>query len=457
MNSNPAGLDTRFVRNFNGEVAAINPVSASIAATNTVAVAVAVDPVRTVAVLDGLASLIRDHVKAINALGVKLKHAEAKVEQYQTAIGQHVKAIKLVSPDDWENIVRAECNLGRSRAYELLAIADGTKTVEQVRAAGAKRVREHEERKKISRPLANGQPADNAGDPEASAAEMRAKFAAIETAAYPKTAKQREPEAAQVYAAELEVTREPPNRVRATIYRTMKLGDAVMQRIKGTSLDSAREIDALVFLNRGAPEGGHTEDVKQLVAEAVAGKNVSAIECKKNGTSPPPGADIAPGGRASLALNDVEIGDLQDADAALKPSHERAARKLLNHFAAAPGEVQRHFLQLMRDDIGSDHDGNDGDELESSGCQEPADQQNKAREKSVDLKAIFRDFKLTDGLKAMSESWRLELEARVSEHLSASRLLDLLERRLERDGINVSLQLQKIRSASTTIRPRHST
>jgi len=192
MNSNPAGLDTRFVRNFNGEVAAINPVSASIAATNTVAVAVAVDPVRTVAVLDGLASLIRDHVKAINALGVKLKHAEAKVEQYQTAIGQHVKAIKLVSPDDWENIVRAECNLGRSRAYELLAIADGTKTVEQVRAAGAKRVREHEERKKISRPLANGQPADNAGDPEASAAEMRAKFAA--TAASPKTAKRREPE-----------------------------------------------------------------------------------------------------------------------------------------------------------------------------------------------------------------------------------------------------------------------
>jgi hypothetical protein len=138
------GLNSGIFNKINPEArqeaaAATNPISASIAATDTVAVAVAVDSVRTVAVPDGLASLIRDHVKAINALGAKLAHAGTKIEQYQAAIGQHIKAIKLASPDGWENIVKAECNLGRSRAYELLAIADGTKTVEQVRAESAER------------------------------------------------------------------------------------------------------------------------------------------------------------------------------------------------------------------------------------------------------------------------------------------------------------------------------
>jgi Protein of unknown function (DUF3102) len=42
----------------------------------------------------------------------------------------------------------------------------------------------------------------------------------------------------------------------------------------------------------------------------------------------------------------------RDTEAALKPSHDRAARKLLNQFGEAPVEVQRQFLQLTRDDIG---------------------------------------------------------------------------------------------------------
>jgi hypothetical protein len=43
-----------------------------------------------------------------------------------------------------------------------------------------------------------------------------------------------------------------------------------------------------------------------------------------------------------------------DANVPLRPSHERAARKLLAHFADVPADVQRHFLALQRDDIGSD-------------------------------------------------------------------------------------------------------
>jgi ParB-like chromosome segregation protein Spo0J len=46
--------------------------------------------------------------------------------------------------------------------------------------------------------------------------------------------------------------RRPPNRARATIERTMKLGEDTMNKIKGTSLDNAREFDELIKLNRGA-------------------------------------------------------------------------------------------------------------------------------------------------------------------------------------------------------------
>jgi len=64
---------------------------------------------------------------------------------------------------------------------------------------------------------------------------------------------------------------------RAMNHRRMKLGDAVVEKIKGTSLDRADEMDELVVLNRGAPEGEQTEIVKQLVERAAAGEAVSAI------------------------------------------------------------------------------------------------------------------------------------------------------------------------------------
>jgi hypothetical protein len=79
--------------------------------------------------------------------------------------------------------------------------------------------------------------------------------------------------------------RKPRNQVRADIYRRMKLGDETFDKLKGTSLDSAAEKDELIRLNCGAPEGGHTEPVKQLVDAAVAGKSVSAVEYTKSGAA----------------------------------------------------------------------------------------------------------------------------------------------------------------------------
>lgn len=64
---------------------------------------------------------------------------------------------------------------------------------------------------------------------------------------------------------------------RAQLFRTMKLGDEAMNKIKGTSLDSSDELDELVMLNRGAPEGKLTEVVARLIDDAARGEPVSAI------------------------------------------------------------------------------------------------------------------------------------------------------------------------------------
>ena len=57
----------------------------------------------------------------------------------------------------------------------------------------------------------------------------------------------------------------------------MKLGEDTIAKIKGTALDRADEMDALIKLNRGAAPGTLTKDVQQLVEDAAAGKNVGAI------------------------------------------------------------------------------------------------------------------------------------------------------------------------------------
>ena len=67
------------------------------------------------------------------------------------------------------------------------------------------------------------------------------------------------------------------NRARPVILREMKLGEDVVAKIRGTSLDKARELDELIMLNRGAPQGKLTPVVAKLVADAAAGKNVSAV------------------------------------------------------------------------------------------------------------------------------------------------------------------------------------
>ena len=77
----------------------------------------------------------------------------------------------------------------------------------------------------------------------------------------------------------------PRDHTRARLHREAKLGADVVAELRNTSLDSAREQDELVFLNRGAREGELTETVRDLVACAVRGEKVSAVDYTASGAA----------------------------------------------------------------------------------------------------------------------------------------------------------------------------
>jgi hypothetical protein len=103
------------------------------------------------------------HIQSINALIERLRRAEIKVEQYQVSIGRHIAAIKTARPDDWEDVVKTECNLSRSRAYELMAIADGSKTIEQTRDQANARKIKHRKSVRSGTDNVGERPADSKG------------------------------------------------------------------------------------------------------------------------------------------------------------------------------------------------------------------------------------------------------------------------------------------------------
>jgi hypothetical protein len=97
-------------------------------------------------------------VKTIKTLVEKGDHAKEKAEQFYIAAGQHLKTLKEQCPSAsaWEELVRRKCDLERSRAYELLQIADGRTTVAAVRKNGDAR-KAKSLRKLKSMSVSNGQ------------------------------------------------------------------------------------------------------------------------------------------------------------------------------------------------------------------------------------------------------------------------------------------------------------
>jgi hypothetical protein len=113
-------------------------------------------------------------IKTIKAHIAKGDHASEKAEQHYIAAGQHLKTLKDQhggSWAEWEELLKTKVGIGKSRASELMQIADGRKTVAGVAAATTERSKKH----RALSPLRNG---ENAGEPEASAEAMKARFAA---------------------------------------------------------------------------------------------------------------------------------------------------------------------------------------------------------------------------------------------------------------------------------------
>ena len=114
-------------------------------------------------------------IQTIKAHIIKGDKAKDKAEQHYIAAGQHLKTLKAShggSWAEWEELLKTKIGIGKSRASELMRIADGRKTVEQVRADTAERTAKT--RALQSSPLRSG---ENADDPETSPDAMRARFA----------------------------------------------------------------------------------------------------------------------------------------------------------------------------------------------------------------------------------------------------------------------------------------
>jgi hypothetical protein len=85
-----------------------------------------------------------DVVSTIKVLIAKGDKAADKAQQFYISAGQHLKVLKsdyTASWSEWEKLLKEKCQLSTGRASELMQIADGRKTVAEVRAAKAESVR----------------------------------------------------------------------------------------------------------------------------------------------------------------------------------------------------------------------------------------------------------------------------------------------------------------------------
>ena len=124
---------------------------------------------------------LQDLGKRIAAHYDKLVQCEGKAEQHKIAMSQLLlQAKEACDKDGFAAFRKRFCpNLGKSRAHELLQIASGKKTIKEVRAATAERVKRHRAAKTVAAPEASTpKPSVTVtDDPEVSAAKRKAEFA----------------------------------------------------------------------------------------------------------------------------------------------------------------------------------------------------------------------------------------------------------------------------------------
>jgi hypothetical protein len=117
-------------------------------------------------------------VKTIRAHLAKAEQLQGKANDHFVAAGIHIKTLKAQHDGaggtwaQWEEKLRTQLNLGKSRASELMQIADGRKTDESNRAETAQRVAKHRK----SSPLRNGESRDLVVSEPDNGAEVRAEW-----------------------------------------------------------------------------------------------------------------------------------------------------------------------------------------------------------------------------------------------------------------------------------------
>ena len=110
-------------------------------------------------------------IKTIKAHIAKGDHAKEKADQHYISAGLHLKELKDRHDGtwaEWEELLKTKIGIGKSRASELMQIADGRKTVEDVREDTNQRKLQHRKRP----PFQNGEHAEQSGndiDPEEAA------------------------------------------------------------------------------------------------------------------------------------------------------------------------------------------------------------------------------------------------------------------------------------------------
>jgi hypothetical protein len=149
-----------------------------------------------------IATTIKTLVDKADKAWKELEQATAKIMALRTSAAEQTKALlEKVGKTECIRLLRAQ-GIGQTRTYELIAVATGDKTTEEIRDAGAARTRKHRARKKESFSVTgpcNGKPAganvlpfppqppaDSGGNPEDTAAEMKAKLAEIDKGIEPK-------------------------------------------------------------------------------------------------------------------------------------------------------------------------------------------------------------------------------------------------------------------------------
>jgi hypothetical protein len=201
--------------------------------------------------------------KAVKAHVAKGDQAKDKAEQHYIAAGQHLAALKAQHDEDggtwaqWEIKVKEKAGIAKSRASELMQIADGTKTVEQVRTEKAESVRQLRAR---TSPLRSG---ENADEPEASAEAMKARFATQDDARVT-------PEAKDAACAGSDDSQPPPTAVKDD------LGQQAAQ-VVSTSRKAAKEAKEKMRASAEAQEKAAIENIAVLAVKHFPDRSLQSI------------------------------------------------------------------------------------------------------------------------------------------------------------------------------------